>query len=101
MNIREIVTAWATRLHPSTEQKELGDKRYNICLTCPSFREKIKNKKWTQYCGECGCPLSGKVFTRSIYSDEDGSCPLGKWKEVEIEYKSKLNRTAKKEQSLL
>lgn len=101
MNIREIVTAWATKFHHSVEQKELGDKRYDICLSCPSHKEKIKNKKWTQYCGECGCPLSAKVFTRSIYSDEGGSCPLEKWKEVEIEYEKKLNRSAKKEKSLL
>ncbi len=28
----------------------------------------------------------GKVYTPNTYLDESGSCPLGKWKEVEDEY---------------
>ena len=47
MDIREIVTAWATKIHPSVEQKELANERYSICLSCPSYKEGIKNKKWS------------------------------------------------------
>jgi hypothetical protein len=101
MDIREIVTAWAAKVHPSVEQKELANERYNICLSCPSYKEGIKNKKWSRYCGECGCPIAAKVFTKKIYSDENGSCPLGKWKEIEIQYENVLNRYAKKEKSII
>ena len=34
-----------------------------------------------EVCGECGCPLAGKIFTQ-----EFDSCPKHKWLEIEISH---------------
>jgi hypothetical protein len=41
----------------------------------------LLQKKWTEYCSECGCPLQGKIFTPKY-----NGCPLGKWKDIEEKY---------------
>lgn len=88
MNIdfKEIATAWYSKLLHTNELKKLADSRFDICLECPSKQEFFKNKGWSLKCGECGCPLKGKVYTPKTYLDKKGSCPLGKWKEVEDVY---------------
>ena len=55
-------------------------------MECPSKREVLKGKEWSLKCGECGCPLKAKVYTKNTYHNKDGSCPLNKWKEIETEY---------------
>ena len=60
--------------------------RLAICLECPSKKEIFEGKQWSLKCGECGCPLKGKIYTPHTYLNKKGSCPLGKWKEVEDEY---------------
>jgi len=86
LDFKEIATAWYNKLIHSNELKKLADNRFSICLECPSKKEIFKGKKWSLRCGECGCPLEGKVYTSNTYLDKSGSCPLGKWKEVEDEY---------------
>ena len=81
MDIREIFKAWAIAKNPTDKQRDLAEKRMEICRTCPSKVQTIKNKEWSYVCGECGCPLSKKIFT-----DMDDACPLSKWKEVEAPY---------------
>jgi len=86
IDFKEISTAWYNTLIHSNELKKLADNRFDICLECPSKQEMFKGKEWSLRCGECGCPLKGKVYTPKTYLDKKGSCPLGKWKEVEDEY---------------
>jgi hypothetical protein len=81
MDIRKIFDAWVTAAKPNAKQKELAEKRMEICRTCPSKIESVKNKEWSYVCGECGCPLKGKIFTQM-----NDACPLGKWRGVEAPY---------------
>ena len=54
--------------------------RLNIFEECPSLEQRFKQiKKLTiSFCGECGCPISKKIF-----SNKFNPCPLGKWKDVD------------------
>jgi hypothetical protein len=85
LNLKEIIEAWYHKFNPTDEEKELADKRFEICLKCPSKKETLKGQEWTIRCGECGCPLGAKTYSPKTYLHKDGSCPLGKWKEVEME----------------
>jgi hypothetical protein len=80
-DIKTIVSAWAISINPNPSQKELAEKRWDVCSTCPSKVETLKGKKWSFRCSECGCPLSKKVFANNF--DE---CPLGKWKDIDDPY---------------
>ena len=96
LDFKEIAESWFNKINHTKEQKELADKRFEICLECPSKKEILKGKQWSLKCGECGCPLSGKIYTPKTYLDENGSCPLSKWQEIETEYlikNGKLNNT--------
>jgi hypothetical protein len=35
--IREIIGSWVISFNPSPEQKELAEKRYEICLGCEHY----------------------------------------------------------------
>jgi len=88
MNLKQIVDAWMTSFNPTSEQDNLAKKRVEICEMCPSLK-KVFNKKWSAYCGECGCPISKK-----IYATENNPCPLLKWSEVDGElYLPKKEKT--------
>lgn len=65
----EIITAWGNSFNPTKEQKDIADKRKDVCNECPS----LKKVTGIEFCDECGCPISKK-----IYSDKN-SCPLNKW----------------------
>ncbi len=91
LDFKEISTAWFNTLVHSPLQKKLADDRFDICLECPSKKEIIKSKQWSLKCGECGCPLKGKIYTYKTYKDKGGSCPLNKWKEVEDEHLQNIN----------
>jgi len=79
INIKEIVTAWGSKINPSPELKELAEKRLEICDSCES-KDYVKVDKFYR-CKECGCPLAGKSFSR-----KDHACPKNKWVDVENEY---------------
>jgi PHP family Zn ribbon phosphoesterase len=83
INIKEITTAWFDSFFGSDKQKLLAKYRLDICIKCPSNSELFKDKKWSLYCKECGCPLSKK-----IYSNLRNSCPLGKWEEAAKKHES-------------
>lgn len=68
----EITQSWITALNPSEEQQKIADQRIAICNTC-EFR-KHNDVADFFYCGDCGCPLKGK-----IYSPIEKSCPKQKW----------------------
>jgi DNA gyrase inhibitor GyrI len=91
LDLKEISKAWFNVMVHSPEQKNLADKRFDICLECPSKKEVFKNKAWSLKCGECGCPLKAKVYTEYTYRDANKSCPLNKWKEVEDEHLQNIN----------
>lgn len=93
MDIKEIISAWVIKSNPTEHQKQLAIERYAICEECPSRSNMFIQKKWTEHCSECGCPLQGKIFTPKF-----NSCPLGKWKGVEESY---LSRTTKKEKTTI
>jgi hypothetical protein len=68
----EITQSWITALNPSEEKQKIADQRIAVCNTC-------ELKKYNEvadffYCGDCGCPLKGK-----IYSPVEKSCPKQKW----------------------
>jgi hypothetical protein len=70
--IVEIVTAWATAINPSEEQKEVAQKRLEICMGCENWKE---NAVGIAYCGLCGCATKGKVFSPKGTQ----ACPQKKW----------------------
>lgn len=76
MNIVEILKSWAIAYDPSEEQSQLAAKRIEICNLCDA-----KKTEPVIYCGDCGCPLSKKVFTPYM-----NRCPRGKWDEVDRKY---------------
>jgi hypothetical protein len=68
----EIAQSWITAVNPSEEKQLIADQRIAVCNTC-------EIRKYNEvgdffYCGDCGCPLKGK-----IYSPVEKSCPKNKW----------------------
>jgi hypothetical protein len=88
IDVKKIFNAWATSFNPSQEEKELSEKRYEVCLGCDQRAKKLA----VEYCKACGCPLSKKVFSLAAKS----SCPLGKWDELDKEF----NKNKKKKLTL-
>jgi len=88
MNILEIINAWIIAENPTTEQKELSQKRAEICDSCEFKKEKIKGLKISIICSECGCPLSKKIFTHKY-----DPCPQHKWNKVDEPYFIKQKNT--------
>jgi ribosomal protein L37AE/L43A len=68
----EITKAWITAVNPSEQQQQIADQRIAVCNDCES--RKYNEITDIYYCGECGCPLKGK-----IYSPVEKSCPKQKW----------------------
>lgn len=80
--IREIVTAWATAINPTEEEKRIAEIRLEICnglredANGEMFRcEHLGEALGSQYCKVCTCPLNGKIFTPHNL----GGCPRNKW----------------------
>jgi hypothetical protein len=69
--IKEIIIAYATALNPTDEQKEVAEKRLEICMGCEFWVQSTIR----DYCGQCGCTTSAKVFS-PVGAD---ACPMGKW----------------------
>lgn len=90
MNVKEIIEAWIIAGHPTKVQKELSEKRLEICDTCDVKKEIIKKVKISHICGKCGCPIQKKAFTNTF-----NPCPLNKWTEVDEPYfdKRKSDKT--------
>lgn len=77
-NIKTITQSWFDSYFGTDEQKKLAAERLEICNQCPSKKEIIKSQNWSIVCGECGCPINKKIFSKKIKE-----CPLDKWKEVD------------------
>jgi len=81
LDLKKIFTAWAISFKPTDKQKELAEKRLEICNSCPAKIETFKNHEWSFRCGECGCPIKRKIF-----DNEYDACPSHKWIDIERDY---------------
>ena len=77
-NLKTISQSWFDSYFGTDSQKELAKERLSICESCPSKKELFKNQSWSVVCGECGCPINKKIFSKKIKE-----CPLNKWNEVD------------------
>lgn len=77
IDILEILESYAAKIKPKESRKQLAEARLAICSEC----DKLKGEKFVEYCGECGCFISGKIFT-----PKEGQCPLKKWDDIDREY---------------
>jgi len=80
LDVKKISKAWFDSYFGSNQQKELSQKRLNICEGCPE-RTTTTIGFTFPICSQCGCPLQKKIFS-SNFND----CPLGKWKDVDNEH---------------
>lgn len=83
INFKDIFDSWVSSINPSEKDLKRAEDRYSICIECDLKREIIKNKKWTLYCGACGCPIRKKIYSNVI-----SPCPKGKWIDVDKKYDS-------------
>ena len=90
-NYKEIFEAWVISMNPTPIQKELAQKRLNICKGCEHKKETINGLKWSTVCGACGCPLSKKVFSTLF-----NPCPKQKWDVVDDGYNLKMTKKNEK-----
>jgi hypothetical protein len=88
--IREIIGAWVISFNPSPEQKELAEKRYEICLGCEHYGKKRRITQ-DEYCKQCLCSIQKKVFTEKTKE----SCPLNKWSDIDSTYIDTINKKSK------
>jgi hypothetical protein len=93
--VEEIFKAWRIAFNPNHEQAELAANRIEICNSC-EFKETltIAGLGLITKCSVCGCALKGKIFTPLTYKD-GGSCPEGKWNDVEDEWIIKMGNVKK------
>lgn len=81
IDYKEIFESWKVSFNPSVEQEELAKKRLNVCLGCDYRKEILKGLKWSAYCGDCGCPINKKVFSKNF-----NPCTQKKWLDVDLEH---------------
>jgi len=70
----EIAKAWMAAANPTPEQKLIAEYRASVCDDCPSKSHTPSLD--LHFCGECGCPLSKKIFSPKPGKQ---ACPLAKW----------------------
>lgn len=80
-DIKEIVSAWASKVRPTEDQKNLATRRAEICNQCPDIGEAVKGADGTRFCKNCGCLIEAK-----IYSYKEGACPKGKWDDIDRKF---------------
>jgi hypothetical protein len=80
--ITEIMGAWIVSFNPTKDQKELAEKRYEICLNCEEYGEK-RPIFGDEYCKNCSCPIQKKVYTQK----KNETCPLKKWDLIEKQFR--------------
>lgn len=79
-DFKEIFEAWVVARNPKPHEKELANRRYEICLSCEFRKQVVKSVEWSEVCSKCGCPLKKKVFSKM-----HNPCPLKKWDIVDRE----------------
>lgn len=81
IDYKEIFEAWKVSFNPTPEQEELAQKRLNVCLGCEYRKEVLKGIKWSAYCGDCGCPINKKVFSKQF-----NPCTKGFWEDIDSQH---------------
>jgi hypothetical protein len=81
MDVIEIINSWKIANNPTPKQEELAKLRASICEVCPSKKVITKKIGLATICGECGCPISKKIFTPKF-----NACPLDKWNITDSPY---------------
>lgn len=89
MDFLEIIQAWKIANNPTPKQELLAKLRFDICETCPSKKVLTGKLKIATICGECGCPISKKIFTPQF-----NSCPLKKWEKIDNQYIPEKNTSS-------
>jgi hypothetical protein len=69
--IQEIILSYATKFNPTEEQKQIAEKRLEICSGCQFWVQ----SPLRDYCNICGCTTSAKVFSPVGAN----ACPEKKW----------------------
>jgi hypothetical protein len=69
--LKEILISYATKHNPTEEEKEVAEKRLEICMQCEFWVQSVIR----DYCSECGCTTSAKVFSPRGAD----ACPSKKW----------------------
>jgi hypothetical protein len=69
--VKEILLSYMTAMNPTEEQKEVAEKRLEICANCEFWVQSSVR----DYCGKCFCTTSAKVFS-PVGAD---ACPEKKW----------------------
>lgn len=96
-DIKEIVSAWTSRIKPTEDQKKLATLRAEVCNECDDVGEALEGSAGTRYCKNCGCLLEAKV-----YSYKEGACPKGKWDKIDSEFRTtKALRVLKNPKSII
>ena len=88
LDFGEIIDAWIAAGHekPDSDRSKLAEARMEYCQKCPNLKEILKNSVNIRFCGQCGCPISKKIFSRY-----ENSCPLRKWT-CDLDYFHKNNK---------
>jgi hypothetical protein len=69
--VKEILLSYMTAMNPTEEQKEVAEKRLEICATCEFWKHSLVR----DFCSKCGCTTKQKVFSPV----GSGACPEKKW----------------------
>jgi hypothetical protein len=69
--IKEILLSYMTSFNPTQEQKEVAEKRLEVCASCDFWVQ----SPLRDYCSKCGCNTSAKVFSPKGAD----ACPEKKW----------------------
>lgn len=88
-DLKEIAKAWLIAATPSLLQKEIAQKRYNTCLQCVHYNPS-RAVTHDEYCTDCGCPLSKKIF-----SPKYNACDQGYWQPTDDQYLDEYFRKKK------
>lgn len=69
--VQEIIASYLTKYTATEEQKEVAEKRLEICSACEFWAQ----SSIRDYCNRCGCTTSAKVFSPVGAN----ACPMQKW----------------------
>jgi hypothetical protein len=72
--ISEIFKSWVAAANPTQDQQTIAQYRANVCDSCDKKTHVVAINSFI--CGECGCPLSKKVFSPKPGKE---ACPLAQW----------------------
>jgi hypothetical protein len=57
--LKEILLSYVAKHNATDEQKDIAEKRLEICATCEFWKQSLVR----DFCSKCGCTTSKKVFS--------------------------------------